>query len=51
MFPRRFDLYSLEDMKKSNESDQNKRKEMKKEVRSCLILEKGLKEKKQQKAS
>jgi hypothetical protein len=43
--------WALEDMKKSDESDQNKRKEMKKEVRSCLILEKGLKEKKQQKAS
>jgi hypothetical protein len=42
---------SLGDMKKSNEGDQNKRKEMKKGVRSCPILEKGLKEKKQQKAS
>ena len=43
--------WALEDMKKSDESDQNKRKEMKKGVRSCPILEKGLKEKKQQKAS
>jgi len=38
-------------MKKSNEGDQNKRKETKKGVRSCPILEKDLKEKKQQKAS
>jgi hypothetical protein len=45
---------SLEDMmksdlkntKKSNEGDQNKRKETGKGVRSCPILEKGLKEKK-----
>jgi hypothetical protein len=43
--------WALENMKKSNEGDQNKRKEMKKGVKSCPILEKGLKEKKQQKAS
>jgi len=32
-------------------SDANKRNEMEKSVRSCPILEKGLKEKKEQKAS
>jgi hypothetical protein len=42
---------ALEDMKKSYASDANKRNEMEKGVRSCPILEKGLKEKKEQKAS
>jgi len=41
----------LKDTKKSDEGDQNKRKEMEKGVRSCPILEKRLKEKRQQKAS
>jgi len=39
--------WALEDMKKSDEGNQNKRNEMKKGVRSCPILEKDLKEKKQ----
>jgi hypothetical protein len=43
--------WALEDMKKSDASDANKRNEMEKSVRSCPILEKGLKEKKEQKAS
>jgi hypothetical protein len=42
---------ALEDMKKSDASDANKQNEMEKGVRSCPILEKGLKEKKEQKAS
>jgi hypothetical protein len=37
---------ALEDMKKSYASDANKRNEMEKGVRSCPILEKGLKKKK-----
>ena len=41
----------LKDTKKSDEGDQNERKETEKGVRSCPILEKGLKEKKHQKAS
>jgi hypothetical protein len=41
----------LEDIMKSDSSDANKRNEMEKSVRSCPILEKGLKEKKEQKAS
>jgi hypothetical protein len=41
----------LKDTKKSDEGDQNKQKETEIGVRSCPILEKGLKEIRQQKAS